>query len=116
MSTRVDALETRERLLGLPKSTTVLLLLFLVTVDGLATLRWLSADAGREINPAMQWLFEQGPAAFIGAKIALAAACALWVLQAPSRYARIAALVGFTIYVPIVVLHVLNGLVILPAM
>jgi len=97
-------------LFGLPATTLALLLLFLAGMDSLATLLFVRRELGRELNPFMQWLFSQGPATFVLCKLLLTALCVQWIVRrAGHPYARVAALVGLTIYVPVVALHILNN-------
>lgn len=99
------------RLFGLPATTVALIVLFLAAIDSLATILSVRNDTGRELNPLMNWLMEQGEPEFLLAKLLLTALCVQWmVYRASHPYARVAALVGLSIYVPIVLLHIVNSL------
>jgi|RhiMethySRZTD1v2_1073278.scaffolds.fasta_scaffold57691_5 hypothetical protein len=97
-------------LFGLPATTLALFLLFLAGMDSLSTLMFVGREMGRELNPFMQWLYERGPATFVLSKLLLTALCVEWIVRrAGHPYARVAALAGLSIYVPIVGLHILNN-------
>ena len=99
----------RSLLFGLPASTVALMIMFLAAIDSWATVAMLSADRGRELNPIMLWLFGLGPDRFLLVKLLLTALCVRWIMQREQHpYARIAALVAFAIYLPIVGLHIAN--------
>ncbi len=105
-----DAAVAPSRLFGVPASTMALLLLFLATLDSLATILVLRRQLGFELNPLMRWLHHQGEAQFLLIKLLLTALCMLWMMRrAWHPYARIVALVGFSIYLPIVGLHIFNN-------
>lgn len=94
---------------GLPTSTLVLLLLFLVSLDSLATVLIVRQGMGTEINPAMSWLMNHGEVPFVLTRMTLAGMCALWMWwRSDHPYARIALIVGFAIFTPVVGLHVYN--------
>ena len=97
-------------LLGMPATTLALLLLFLAAMDSVGTLLFVQRELGRELNPLMQWLYDQGTAHFVLFKLLLTALCVQWIVRrAHHPYARVAALAGLAIYVPIVGLHILNN-------
>ena len=100
-------------LFGLPATTIALVLMFLAAMDSIATVTSVRKEFGREINPIMNWLVEQGDAAFVLYKLLLTALCVHWIVRrAHHPYARVAALAGLTIYLPIVGLHILNNYVV----
>lgn len=104
-----------ERLFGLPRRTTGLLLFFLTAVDTFVTLQMTSSGLGREINPAVDWMLGLGTLDFLVVKTMLSALCVLWIVRlAPITEARLAALAGFAIYVPIVGMHLYSAHVFLP--
>ncbi|MCB9897562.1 MAG: hypothetical protein H6825_06145 [Planctomycetes bacterium] len=92
---------------GLPLSTVSYVLLFLATLDAWITDHLLRTDFGREVNPLMNWLHESGGRlTFVFAKFALTALCLLWMnRRAPPRYARMAVIAAFAIYVPVTLLN-----------
>ena len=97
-------------LFGLPATTLALFLLFLAGMDSLGTLMFVGREMGRELNPFMGWLYHQGPATFVLYKLLLTSLCVEWIVRrAGHPYARVAALAGLSIYVPIVGLHILNN-------
>ena len=99
-------------LFGLPATTLALMLLFLAGMDSVGTLLFVGRDLGRELNPAMQWLYNLGPAPFVLTKLLVTALCVQWIVRrAGHPYARMAALAGLSIYVPIVGLHIVNNYV-----
>ncbi|HZM00802.1 MAG TPA: DUF5658 family protein [Planctomycetota bacterium] len=99
-------------LFGLPATTLAMLLLFLAGMDSVATVLFVQRDLGHELNPLMQWLFSHGIAPFVLTKLLLTALCVQWIVRrAGHPYARLAALMGLSIYVPIVGLHILNNYV-----
>jgi hypothetical protein len=99
------------RLLGFPATTLALIVLFLAAMDSLATIMSLRNATGRELNPIMSWLMSLGEQHFLFAKLLLTALCVQWMVRrADHPYARIAALASLAIYVPIVTLHIVNGL------
>ena len=105
--------EPPPRLFGFPATTVALVVLFLAAIDSLATILALRNASGRELNPIMDWLMSQGENHFLLAKLLLTALCVQWmVYRAAHPYARVAALVGLSIYVPIVTLHIVNNLLI----
>ncbi len=92
---------------GLPASTLAMMLLFLAALDSFATIGFLRRHVGTELNPIMNWLLSFGDAEFLLIKLLLTALCARWImLRAWHPYARIAALIGLALYVPIVGLHI----------
>jgi len=92
-----------------------MLLLFLTAVDTFVTQQMTAAGLGREINPAVDWMLGLGVLGFFGLKMMLSALCVYWIVRvAPLAQARVAALVGFTIYVPVVALHLYSTHVFLP--
>ncbi len=101
----------REALIfGLPATTAALLLLFLAALDSFATVLVLRRQMGVELNPLMRWLVSQDERAFVLGKLLLTALCVRWIVRrAHHPYARRAALVGLSIYVPVVGLHILNN-------
>jgi hypothetical protein len=61
----------------------------------------------------MDWLYSHGPAPFVLIKLLVTALCVQWIVRRSDHpYARLAALVGLSIYVPIVGLHIVNNCVI----
>jgi hypothetical protein len=101
------------RLFGIRAQTVALVVLFLAAIDSLATILALRNATGRELNPIMGWLMQQGEPHFLLSKLLLTALCVQWmVYRASHPYARVAALVGLAIYVPIVSLHIVNNLLI----
>ena len=93
------------------RQTAGLLLLFLAAVDALGTILILRYGKGRELNPLMAWLWEHGEASFLLSKMLLTTIAVAWVLRrADTRSLRIALLVGFSIYLPLVALHLVNSL------
>jgi hypothetical protein len=98
-------------LFGVPTRLLLLFLAYLATVDAYLTQNWLARGLGREVNPAMEWLYEMGGApVFVLLKVGMTALCLLWIgRRAPVAVARVATLVAFSIYVPITGLHVLNA-------
>ena len=88
-----------------------LLLLFLVAVDCVATVIILRRDHGFELNPLMNWLWSHGEQVFLLCKMLLTSLAVAWLLRrADGRRLRIGLIIGFAIYVPIVGLHIFNGL------
>ena len=107
-----NAASTQAVLFGMPATTLALMLLFLAGVDSVGTLLFVGRDLGRELNPVMQWLFSLGPAPFVLTKLLVTALCVQWIVRrAGHPYARMAALAGLAIYVPIVGLHIVNNYV-----
>jgi hypothetical protein len=107
MSRRRDAVRSRTLLFGLPATTVALLVLFLSAIDSIATVYLLRHGLGTELNPLMRWLMSQGDAPFVLFKLLLTALCVRWMVQRSAHpYARVAALVGLSIYFPVVVLHI----------
>jgi len=101
------------RLFGVRAQTVALVVLFLAAIDSLATILAVRHATGRELNPIMHWLMNQGEPEFLLSKLLLTALCVQWmVYRASHPYARVAALVSLSIYVPIVSLHIVNNLVI----
>lgn len=99
-------------LFGMPATTLAMLLMFLAGMDSLATLMFVGRDLGHELNPFMDWLYQQGPARFVLYKLLLTALCVQWIVlraRAGHPYARVAALAGLAIYVPVVGLHIFNN-------
>jgi hypothetical protein len=97
-------------LFGLPATTLALVLLFLASMDSVGTLLFVKRELGREVNPLMHWLYSQGPEAFLLYKLLLTALCVQWIVRrAGHPYARVAALAGLAIYIPIVGLHIVNN-------
>jgi hypothetical protein len=97
-------------LCGLPASTLAMVLLFFAAVDSFATILALRRELGFELNPIMRWLLSHGEAHFLLFKLLLTALCAWWIMHRSWHpYARIAALVGLSIYAPIIGLHILNN-------
>ena len=104
--------EAQPRLFGIPATTVALIVLFLAAIDSLATILSLRNATGRELNPLMSWLVELGEPHFLLAKLLLTALCVQWMVRrAAHPYARVAALCGLAIYLPIVTLHIVNGFV-----
>lgn len=100
-------------LFGLPATTVALVLIFLAGMDSVGTLLFVKRELGRELNPLMHWLYSQGPAPFVLCKLLLTALCVQWIVRrAGHPYARVAALAGLAIYVPIVGLHILNNYIV----
>jgi hypothetical protein len=100
-------------LFGLPASTLALILMFLAAMDSFATFQFVLSEQGRELNPVMLWMLDVGPTFFVFYKLLLTGWCAQWIVTRASRpdrigHARMAALVGLAIYVPVVGLHILN--------
>jgi hypothetical protein len=88
-----------------------LLLIFLVAVDAGATIHLLREQRGLELNPLMHWLWSHGEGVFMFSKILLTSIAVAWLLRrAHGKYLRLGLLIGFAIYVPIVGLHIFNGL------
>jgi hypothetical protein len=101
-------------LFGLPATTLAMLLMFLAAMDSFATVRYVGSELGRELNPIMLWLYGQGEAAFILFKLLLTGLCVQWIVRRGSHpYARVAALAGLSIYVPVVGLHIVNNCILL---
>ena len=99
-------------LFGLPATTLALMLIFLAGVDSVGTILFVGRDLGRELNPVMAWLYSQGPAPFVLIKLFITALCVQWIVRRENHpYARLASLVGLTIYIPIVGLHIVNNCV-----
>ena len=99
-------------LFGMPATTLALMLLFLAGMDSVGTVLFVGRDLGRELNPLMQWLFNLSPAPFVLTKLLVTALCVQWMVRrAGHPYARVAAIVGLAIYVPIVSLHIVNNYV-----
>lgn len=98
-------------LFGVPKRLLLLFLGYLVTVDAYLSQLWLQRGLGREVNPLMSWLFEEGGVLlFVTIKVGLTALCLLWIARrAPEMAARVATLAAFSIYLPVTALHVLNA-------
>ena len=100
-------------LFGVRAQTVALVVLFLAAVDSLASILAVRNATGRELNPLMDWLMSQGEPHFLLSKLLLTALCVQWmVYRAAHPYARVAALVGLAIYVPIVSLHIVNNLLV----
>ncbi|MHC4846263.1 MAG: DUF5658 family protein [Planctomycetota bacterium] len=100
-------------LFGVRAQTIALVVLFLASIDSLATILAVRYGTGRELNPVMDWLMNQGEPHFLLSKLLLTALCVQWMVNRASHpYARVAALVGLAIYVPIVSLHIVNNLLI----
>jgi len=100
----------RSLIFGLPASTLAMVLIFLAGLDSFATILVLRRQVGVELNPIMRWLLDQGDVTFLLVKLLLTALCARWIMyRAWHPYARIAALVGLSIYLPVVVLHIVNN-------
>jgi hypothetical protein len=95
---------------GVPERLLLLFLLFLAAVDTWITYLFLTAGAGRELNPLMDWIFHTGGViAFASVKVGLTAACLIWIgRRAPPAMARTASLVALAIYVPITGVHIYN--------
>jgi hypothetical protein len=88
-----------------------LLLLFLVAVDCAATVIILRREHGFELNPLMSWLWGHGEEAFLLSKMLLTTVAVAWLLRrADGQFLRAGLIVGFSIYLPIVGLHIYNGL------
>ncbi|MHC5210760.1 MAG: DUF5658 family protein [Planctomycetota bacterium] len=99
------------KLFGLPATTIALFVLFLAAMDAIATVWVLRQQLGTELNPVMAWLVSHGEATFVLFKLLLTALCVRWmVLRAHHPYARVAALVGLSIYLPVVALHIVNNI------
>jgi hypothetical protein len=97
-------------LFGLPATTVALVVLFLAAMDSIATVYILRQELGTELNPVMGWLVSHGEAPFVLFKLRLTALCVRWiVLRAHHPYARVAALVALSIYLPVVALHIVNN-------
>jgi hypothetical protein len=100
----------RSLIFGLSASTFAMVLLFLAAVDSFATILVLRRELGFELNPIMRWLLSHGEAQFLLIKLLLTALCARWIMQRSRHpYARVAALIGLSIYLPIIGLHILNN-------
>jgi hypothetical protein len=95
---------------GVPERLLLLFLMFLAVVDTWITYLFLSAGAGRELNPVMDWIFYTGGVVtFASVKVGLTVACLIWMgRRAPPAVARTAALVALAIYVPITGVHIFN--------
>jgi hypothetical protein len=107
-ATREQALR-HARLFGLPATTVALFVVFLAAMDSIATVFVLRQQLGTELNPVMDWLVSYGEAPFVLFKLLLTAFCARWiVMRAHHPYARVAALVALSIYLPVVALHIVN--------
>jgi hypothetical protein len=88
-----------------------LLLIFLVAVDTVATILILRREHGFELNPLMNWLWGHGEGAFLFSKMLLTSIAVAWLLRrAHGKFLRLGLIIGFAIYVPIVGLHIYNGL------
>lgn len=98
-------------LLGAPLSTVCWFLQFLVVLDCWMTVRLISAERGRELNPFVDWILQHhGIQAFVLAKLLLSALCLLWIVhRAPAHEGRLAAMAGLLIYLPLAGLHVLTS-------
>lgn len=98
-------------LFGVPTRLLLLFLGYLVVVDTFLTQLWLQRGIGREVNPLMSLLFEQGGVLlFVATKVGLTALCILWIARrAPEAAARAATVAGFSIYLPVTGLHVMNA-------
>ncbi|MFT7465176.1 MAG: hypothetical protein ACI9EF_003540 [Pseudohongiellaceae bacterium] len=98
-------------LFGIPTRLLLLFLCYLVVVDVFLTQNWLQRGIGREVNPLISWLINEGGVLlFVSIKVGLTALCVLWIARrAPEAAARAATLVGFSIYVPVTGLHVMNA-------
>jgi len=101
---------TRSLIFGLPASTLAMVLLFLAALDSFATIAVVRRHVGVELNPIMRWLLSLGDAEFLLTKLLLTALCARWIMRRELHpYARIAALIGLSLYVPVVGLHIFNN-------
>jgi len=98
-------------LFGVPTRLLLLFLGYLVVVDTFLTQLWLQRGIGREVNPLMSLLFEQGGVLmFVATKVGFTALCILWIAKrAPEAAARAATVAAFSIYVPVTSLHVMNA-------
>ncbi len=96
-------------LFGIPMRTMALLILFLVTIDSLATIFVLRSGTGTEINPAMSWLIGHGEVPFLMTRVTLAGLCGLWLCwRAHHPYSRIAVVAALSIFMPVIGLHIYN--------
>jgi len=95
----------------LGRETAGLLLIFLVAVDTVATLLILRQSHGFELNPLMTWLWGHGEGVFLLVKMVLTSAAVIWLLRrADKRSLRIGLIIGYSIYLPIVALHIYNNM------
>lgn len=99
-----------QTLFGVPAGLLLLFVVYLATVDTFMTHSFLSRGLGREMNPAMDWLYHRGGAAlFATCKVGLTALCMVWVRhRAPPASGRVAALVALAIYLPLTGVHVVH--------
>jgi hypothetical protein len=99
------------------RQTAGLLLLFLAAVDALGTIFILRQRHGLELNPLMAWLYQHGEAHFLLAKLLLSTVAVAWLLRrAEGRQLRLVLLIAFSIYVPVVGLHMAISLLGAPAL
>jgi Domain of unknown function (DUF5658) len=101
---------SKSLIFGLPASTLAMVLLFLAALDSFATIAVMRRHVGIELNPIMRWLLQQGYSEFLLTKLLLTALCARWIMRRELHpYARVAALIGLALYVPVVGLHIFNN-------
>lgn len=103
--------QSNNRLFGAPSRLLLFFVAYLATVDAYVTQNWLARGIGRELNPAMDWLYQVGGASiFVILKVGLTVLCLVWIgRRAPATPARAAAVVALAIYLPITGLHILNA-------
>ncbi len=95
----------------LRRETAGLLLLLLTVADAAVTYLMLRSSSVRELNPLVRWLWEQGELPFLVARISLTTAAVLWLMRGGGHpHVRLGLLVGFAIYLPINLLHLVNSL------
>jgi hypothetical protein len=78
-------------------------------VDALATVLSFRAQDCIELNPAMRWLLDRGEVPFVLAKIAITGLVLVWICKRwGGARSRLALLAGHSIYVPIVLIHIVT--------